>query len=220
MDANSRAVTSNQPGMHPRLGTVVEKHLNASARAPLQNHNVAAYQLLRDVTGERNRPLILDSFCGTGHSTAALAEANPGHFVIGIDQSASRLQRHPPGPSNNYQLIQANCEALWLQMAKDGLTAEAHYLLYPNPWPKAAHLQRRIHGHPGFADLIAVGGRIELRSNWQLYVEEFGVAMALANAQGYISQLKEEDVGLTLFERKYHNSGQSLWVYRGQTRTK
>lgn len=218
MQANSRPVVSNQPGLHPRLGEVVEKHLKTTHQSPLQRHNVEAYQRLLAAVSDNAKPLILDSFCGTGHSTAALATANPQHFVIGIDQSASRLKRHPPTQSGNYQLIQANCEAVWAQMAQDKLRVAAHYLLYPNPWPKAAHLQRRIHGHPGFKDLLALGGNIELRSNWQLYVEEFGIAMALANASGYVSLLSREGAGMTLFEQKYHNSGQAIWVYRGRVR--
>ncbi len=88
-----------------------------------------------------------------------------------------------------------------------------HYLLYPNPWPKAKHLQRRVHGHASFAWLSGLGGRVELRSNWQLYVEEFGMAMHLAGRRGYVSRLMAE-FPLTAFERKYRDSGHRLWCFR------
>lgn len=215
MKANSRPVASNQKGIHSRLGKVVRTHLETSYRAPLQPHNIAAFETLRERIADISGPLILDSFCGTGHSTAALAEAYPNHFVIGIDQSASRLGRHP-SQSSNYCLTQANCEAIWAQLADAGIRAASHYLFYPNPWPKAKHLQRRIHGHPGFFDLTRLGGRVELRSNWQLYVEEFGVAMTLTGARGYVGRLPADEAGISLFERKYHESGQPLWVYKGQ----
>lgn len=192
---------------------MVNKHLKTANTAPLQLHNITAFNTLRKQLAEKSLPLILDSFCGTGHSTAALAEQHGDHFVVGIDQSASRLNRHP-GDSDNYLLLQANCEAIWAQLVKHEVLAAAHYMLYPNPWPKAAHLQRRIHGHPGFADLVRLGGAIELRSNWQLYVEEFGIAMLQAGTYGYVSRLPEKETGISLFERKYHASGQSLWVYR------
>jgi tRNA G46 methylase TrmB len=33
----------------------------------------------------------------------------------------------------------------------------SHYLLYPNPYPKAKHLKRRWHGHPIFPVMLALG---------------------------------------------------------------
>lgn len=212
---NSRSVVSSQTAVHPKLAGVVARHLNATHRAPPRTHNLAAFEILREAAKEHALPLILDSFCGTGHSTAALAERHPRHLIIGIDQSQARLARHPQASSTNYLLLQANCEAIWALMVNEGLTVDAHYLLYPNPWPKPSQLQRRIHGHPGFADLIRLGGRVELRSNWQLYVEEFGIAMQLAGAHGLVGRVEEQAIGISLFEQKYHGSGQALWAYRG-----
>jgi tRNA G46 methylase TrmB len=148
-------------------------------------------------------------------STALLAQRHPRHLVIGIDRSAQRLQRHAAGSADNYLLLQAECEPLWQQLAAGNWRVDYHYLLYPNPWPKSRHLQRRIHGHPGFRDLLALGGRVELRSNWQLYVEEFGVAMHLAGVRGLVRQLPEAPA-LTRFEDKYRRSGQALWRYQGR----
>ena len=39
-----------------------------------------------------NRPVILDSGCGTGASTRKLANMHPQHLVIGVDRSAVRLR--------------------------------------------------------------------------------------------------------------------------------
>lgn len=88
---------------------------------------------------------------------------------------------------------------------------QAHYLLYPNPWPKPAHLGRRVHGHPAFPLLLQLGGALELRSNWQLYVEEFGVALQLCGVAARVAAVPQEEAPLTLFERKYRDSGQQLW---------
>ncbi|MFO7551428.1 MAG: SAM-dependent methyltransferase [Haliea sp.] len=215
MQASSRAVTSNQPGLHPRLARTVLRHLHHPHRSPLAAHNQSVWEDLRPLLQADPRPLVLDSFCGTGMSTALLAQRHPGHLVIGIDRSAHRLHRHIAAPGANYLLLQAECEPLWQQLAGAGLRVDYHYLLYPNPWPKSRHLQRRVHGHPGFRDLLALGGRVELRSNWQLYVEEFGVAMHLAGVRGLVRQLPEAPA-LTRFEDKYRRSGQLLWRYRGR----
>ena len=216
MQDNSRSVSTNQPGIHPKLAQVVTKHLATRHREPTRAHNTAAYATLQETLAERGQRLVLDSFCGTGHSTADLALRHPECLVAGIDQSASRLARHPAPQCDNYLLLQANCEAIWKQLADDGVVLRAHYLLYPNPWPKAAQLKRRVHGHPGFADLVRLGGQVELRSNWQLYVHEFEQAMQLARARGSVVPLAATEPELTLFERKYRRSGHSLWAYRGE----
>lgn len=213
MHTLSSPVSSNQRHLHPRLTEIVQRHLRTTHRGEIAAHNHAAYEALRDSLDARPRPLVLDSFCGTGHSTAALAGRHPGHLVVGIDKSARRLAKHPGSADDNYLLLRADCEAIWQLLARDGLRAAHHYILYPNPWPKAAHLQRRVHGHASFPLLIQLGGVLELRSNWQLYVEEFGVAMHLAGHRGYVSRLASGDEDLSLFERKYRKSGHELWVY-------
>ena len=61
-----------------------------------------------------------------------------------------------------------------------------HYILYPNPWPKAKHVQRRWHGSAVFPQIIAVGQEIILRSNWLLYLEEFQLAAEVLSFKGDI----------------------------------
>lgn len=213
LQANSTRVHSSQARLHPRLASVVLRHLRSEHHAPIATHNLQAYALLRDRLRASARPLVLDSFCGTGHSTRALAARHPDHLVVGIDQSAHRLGKHPCDPGDDYLLLRAQCEAIWTLLARDGLFTDFHYLLYPNPWPKPGHLGRRVHGHPGFAQLLRLGGRLELRSNWQIYVEEFGTAMHLAGQRGVVSRLRVQGEGLSLFERKYRDSGHALWRY-------
>jgi len=210
----SRPVSSNQPDLHPKLAQTVRKHLANPWTHPVSKHSLSAYRPLIDRLKAQPRPLVLDSFCGTGRSTARLAERHPGHLVIGVDRSQHRLSRHVPGPAENYLLLRARAEDIWCLLEQDGLRVQFHYLLYPNPWPKAKHLMRRVHGHPAFDLLLRLGGQIELRSNWRLYVEEFGVAMHLAGHRGAVARIPG-DPPLTLFEEKYHRSGHQLWCYRG-----
>ncbi len=209
----SRTVISNQTGIHPRLAATVRRHLDSPCREPAADYNIAAYETLVERLGEGEWPLVLDSFCGTGQSTASLAERHPDHLIVGIDRSAARIARHVPAGRDNYLILRAECEPLWKMMAEAGLRLRHHYILYPNPWPKSKHLQRRVHGHPGFVSLLELGGTLELRSNWQLYVEEFGLAMFLAGRHGRIARLPQEATAqdLSLFEKKYRLSGHELW---------
>jgi len=213
VEALSSPVSSNQRHLHPKLAAVVQRHLRTLHRATIAAHNVQAYAALAERLRVQPRPLVLDSFCGTGHSTALLAQRHPGHLVVGIDKSARRLAKHVRGVGDNYLLLRADCEAIWELLVRDGLHADFHYLLYPNPWPKASHLQRRIHGHASFPLLLRLGGALELRSNWQLYVEEFGCALHLAGQRGRVFRLSDNGPALSLFEKKYRQSAHDLWVY-------
>lgn len=219
MHIDSRPINSNQLRPHEKLSQLIRRHLGQQHRKPVAAYSRAAFASLLIALTKKPRPLVLDSFCGTGRSTAILAERHPDHLVVGVDKSAHRLAKHVPGAAHNYLLLQANCEDIWRLLHQEGVSVDYHYLLYPNPWPKSRHLQRRIHGSATFPWLLDLGGKIELRSNWQLYVEEFGLAMHFAGYCGCVSVLSPQPA-LTLFEEKYRASDHELWVYRcnGQNR--
>jgi len=217
MQANSRPVSSSQQRVHRDLPRLVRRHLASHWRRPPHSLTVDVRDALTDALTDaqtRDRPLVLDSFCGTGHSTRLLARDYPDCTVIGVDKSAARLSRHVRRDgergSDNYRLLRAQCEEVWAWLADQGAQLKAHYLLYPNPWPKPAQLKRRVHGHPGFPLLLRLGGQLELRCNWQTYAEEFGVALTIAGQQPVVAVVKHGEP-LSLFERKYRDSGHTLW---------
>ncbi|MBY6094271.1 tRNA (guanine(46)-N(7))-methyltransferase TrmB [Ferrimonas balearica] len=208
---NSRAIQSNQTGIHDNLDHVVRRHLAHPFRAPYADYSRELFAELKAWKEADGRPLVLDSCCGVGESTANLARRHPEAIVLGLDKSAARVDKHGHyhAGSDNYRVVRGNLNDLWRMMVEDGWTPTHHYLLYPNPWPKSAHLQRRWHGGPLFPSLLALGGQLELRSNWRLYLEEFQAALAIAGHQGKFVPLPDEPP-LTPFERKYGESGQPL----------
>lgn len=148
-------------------------------------------------------------------STAAIAENHPEAWVVGIDQSAHRLAKHQPSEADNYLLLQAEAEPFWQCLAEADITLHGHWLLYPNPWPKAGQLKRRVHGHGAFPILGKLGGNIELRTNWEIYAREFSQAASLIGLSGHLDTVIPESP-MTLFERKYQQRGQTLWRFRGK----
>lgn len=210
----SSPVRSNQRGVHPGLPALLRRHLSSTWQKPAQTVDAPALDRLKAELSRHTGPLVLDSFCGTGRSTALLAERYPDALVVGVDKSAHRLAKH--GSLGNYLLLQAHCEAVWDYLAQERRALSAHYILYPNPWPKAAHLSRRVHGHPAFPLLLTLGGALELRSNWQTYVEEFGTALHLAGHAARIVTVQNESDALTQFEQKYRDSGHQLWRLTAQ----
>ncbi|WP_341679410.1 methyltransferase domain-containing protein [Niveibacterium sp. SC-1] len=218
MYANSRTVESAQAGPHEKLAELVTRHMAEPFRKPISAHTGAAYEVvMRDWDGRA--PLLLDAGCGVGWSTLALARAWPDHFVLGVDQSEDRIGRGKPADApDNLRFVRADLVDFWRLLRRDGLKLDRHYLLYPNPWPKIGQLARRWQGHAVLPEMLALGGLLELRSNWKIYVEEF--ALAVTQVTGRAGRLREHEAPepLTPFERKYRDSGQALWRYEVELR--
>jgi tRNA (guanine-N7-)-methyltransferase len=210
MNGNSQPVRSRQRFCHPALGRTVARHMASRNLRPPAPHTLQAFEAIRPEVESQCRPLVFDSFCGTGLSTGLLAQRHPDCLVIGIDKSAHRLERHQSSGASNYLLVRADCDDFWRLAADAGWRLQHHYLLYPNPWPKPGQFKRRVHGSAAFVDLLKLGGALELRSNWQVYVEEFGCALFLAGRLPRVDRLPP-DVSLSLFETKYRQSGHLLW---------
>ena len=210
---NSKSVDSNQSGPHEKLTDIVLRHLQHASRKPFNQHTLDAFEEAQAWLGGWQGPLIMDSCCGVGESTALIAKNNPQARVIGIDKSALRTGKHEQnykGQSSNYLVLRADLNDFWRLAHQHQWQLDQHFLLYPNPYPKSAHVQRRWHGSAAFADLLRLGGRLQVRSNWQLYVEEFALALKVAGVPSRFEEYRAADP-MTPFERKYWASGQSSW---------
>ncbi len=220
MHANSRPVHSNQPSVHEQLQAVVAKHAANDFRKPISAVNLDAFTTsIAAWKSHGDTPLILDAGCGVGLSTRKLAHAVPDSFVIGVDQSADRLGRDIRWAADlpeNFITVRADLVDYWRLMLSERIYPQRHYLLYPNPWPKKSQLGRRWHGHAIFPTLVALGGRIECRSNWKIYIDEFASSLhqlsgVAVHPESYSSTPRD---ALTPFEAKYTNSGHALWRCR------
>lgn len=215
MQQSSRPVTSNQSGPHHDLARRVSRGLAHPLRKPIAAHTQRAFDMATEWRATQPDRLILDAGCGVGLSTRRLAEQFPDHAVIGIDRSDDRLRRSRGRLPANARLVRADLVDFWRLTHAAGWTPERHYLLYPNPYPKASHLKMRWHGHPVFPTLLALGGLVEVRSNWRLYIDEFALAVAqVTGRQAEVSEWVPDGDYLTPFEAKYHQSGQALWRLR------
>ncbi len=217
---NSRSVTSNQTGIHPDLETTVRRHLEEPYRKPIAEQTQNILDQIEKKHIEIGGDLILDSGCGTGVSSYNLAEQFPNDLIVGVDQSDFRLSKNKSElekqlTSDNILLFRANIIDIWLLMAKNNWKLGRHYVFYPNPWPKKKHLQRRWHGHPIFPTLIKLGGQLELRSNWKMYVDEFSEAIEIAiDVKEPVEPFVFVEKAVTPFEKKYQLSGQDLYCYQ------
>ena len=228
MHANSRPVTSNQSDVHDQLSSLVARYATTHFKKPVADVNRHAFvQAISNWRAAGSPSLIIDAGCGVGLSTLNLANTFSQSFVIGIDQSADRLGRqiawHGDTPTNCIR-IRADLVDFWRLLLEAGIYPAQHYLLYPNPWPKKTQLGRRWHGHPVFPVIIALGGIIECRSNWKIYIDEFAAALRQLSGQTVMSEAycvappgntaTALAPALTPFEEKYRASGHALWRCR------
>ena len=220
---DSKAIISNQEGIHEKLDDVVKKHLSHNFQKPYQAQTQQAFDEMNALvqTFLRENPqgeVILDACCGVGQSTRILAQKNPSAIVIGVDKSAHRINRNVEGfteqegyQSQNYHLVRADLNDFYRLVKAAQWPVTQHYILYPNPWPKSKHLQRRWHGSAVFPQMTSIGQQVILRSNWRLYLEEFQQAATLVNLTGEITAVEVDGAPFTPFEAKYQASNQQCW---------
>jgi len=207
MLAPANTVRSNQISSHEDLFKTLDRHLNHPYLKPISEHTDTAFRRLEN---QFKTPFILDTGCGTGESTRYLAD-NKSDLVLGLDKSMIRLGKHERAAQENYLLERVDLIDFWRILHQKKCFPKAQYLLYPNPWPKKNHLKRRWHGHPVFPYLLDLGGYIELRTNWDVYAKEFAQAIEYCTGQKARLEEYQPEIPITLFERKYHLSGQALW---------
>ena len=212
---NSREVRSSQQGIHPRLDALLTRHLSHEWSQPFHVPSVLAFEALEQVIQGRRDRIVLDSGCGTGASTRLIAQAMPDCTVVGVDKSLARLSRNGaesfPHREENAVFLRAELTTFWRLALQAGWRLHRHYILYPNPWPKPGALQRRWHAHPVFPDLMRLGGRLEMRCNWEPYALEFAAAVNRVAGTNIKPGTPPELPLMSPFERKYRNSGHRLY---------
>lgn len=212
VSGDSKAIVSNQDDIHDKLDSIVKKHLTHSFQKPIQAHTQQAFDQINQIVQDFGGDIILDACCGVGQSSRILASQNPDALVIGVDKSAHRINRNVEDKwqADNYHLVRADLNDFYRLVLAAKWPVKKHYVLYPNPWPKSKHVQRRWHGSAVFPNMLKIGEQIILRSNWKLYLQEFLFAAQIAGYQGDIHQIETQSP-LTPFEAKYIASGQVCW---------
>lgn len=222
---SSPQVVSSQDAPHPRLEETVLRHLSTEYQEKIPTYAQQGFTAANEWVLTQAKPIILDSGCGTAQSSLMLAAQHPQCCVIGIDKSEQRLGRGLPQPlPDNLLLVRNDCIHFWRLAVQQQWSIEQHYLLYPNPWPKPGHLQRRWHAHAIFPTLLELGGQLTVRTNWRVYAQEFARALNLVlheqgkPARSQSASLRKLNIttAMTAHELKYLRSGHALYEVKKQ----
>lgn len=219
MKSQSRAVTSNQNGVHKDFDRILDRMDLSSYQRPISDFSYETFQniLTWIEKFERDRDIILDMGCGVGESSFHLALEYPDKLIVAIDKSVSRLERKSNfkvDAPTNLLIVRGELLDLWYLFA----TAEKfpksriikQYILYPNPWPKSKHIRRRWHANAIAPFIFQIDSEIELRSNWKIYAEEFFEAARYFEFEPVLDVITPEKP-ISLFETKYQHSGHELY---------
>ncbi len=126
----------------------------------------------------RSAPVVLEIGCGTGTSTAAMAEEEPHVDVVavevyrkGLAQLLGAVDREQ---ITNIRLIRGDgLDVLEHMFGPESLTGVR--VFFPDPWPKSRHHKRRLL-QPGtvalIADRLQRGGILHVATDHQGYAEQ------------------------------------------------
>lgn len=123
----------------------------------------------------RDAPLLLEIGFGGGHFLVDLAQKRPDANVLGVEISIPSIQRAKRKTRNlglrNVRLMQIDARLL-LQALIPPETLEKVYINFPDPWPKAAHNNRRLI-NLDFLHLLATrlmdGGAVDIATDHAEY---------------------------------------------------
>lgn len=220
VDAVPKPIRSNQTGLHDNIATVWQRRGDAVFQRPISKHTAAAFDELKADMLKADQ-LIFDSCCGTGESSLRVGEWFPDALVIGIDKSADRLQRgrktgegaEPYKRQGNVIWVRADVIDFWRLAAQGGLCLHYHSIFYPNPYPKPEQLNKRWYAHPVFPTLLALGGDLEVRSNWAPYIADFAATLSQFSCKPKIG-VEDVITPVSAFEKKYTEANMSAYRLR------
>ena len=119
--------------------------------------------------------IVLEIGCGHGHFLARYAEAHPDRFCLGIDIIKDRLERAAKkgrrAGLKNLHFHKTEATEL-IDCLPSGITLQAVFLLFPDPWPKKRHHKNRLVRPDFLADLachVLPGGAFYFRTDHAEY---------------------------------------------------
>ena len=181
--AESRVIESSQQDIHQNLNKVLERYSKEIYQRPLAEKSIQTFSKIKGLIQERKgQTVVLDLCCGVGLSCFELSKIHQNSLIIGLDKSESRLNRKNDFKQEHENVFLFRGEILDLSYLifqsaqKREIRIQKQYLLFPNPYPKSVHLQRRWHANPIFPFLLRSSDEIELRTNWKVYADEFSLA--------------------------------------------
>lgn len=204
-----------------RYNNEIKKHMQSKIRSfkPIWPQIPITEQIWREQLG--TKPLVIEIGPGVGLHPILFAKQNPEKFIVGIERTTEKFQKfagrveHHPELNNIYPVHADAVE--WVSSNILPNEVSAYFLLYPNPYPKAAQKNKRLMHMPFMQYLIEtmqVGATITLATNMQFFyaeAKELWQQIACFKLIDDRILYPQADIPRTHFERKYLAAGQDCY---------
>jgi tRNA (guanine-N7-)-methyltransferase len=164
----------------------------------------------------RNAPLQVDLGCGDGSFICTLAERMPDKNFLGIERLLGRIRAaaRRAATLGNVRLLRMESSYAVCYLLPAG-SVEIFYLLFPDPWPKRRHWQRRIVTKEflrAISQALAENGKFLVATDHLNYFEKIE-EIARANPDFTIAPPRAVDLPLTKFEQQFRAQGAAIhWL--------
>lgn len=160
----------------------------------------------------RSAPLQVDLGCGDGSFLCALAQQFPDKNFLGIERLTKRVEkvRRKAEMIDNLRVLGTDT-LLAVRYLLPENSVETFYVLFPDPWPKRRHQQRRIFTGD-FLDAIATAleqnGILRVATDQLDYLRHIERLSRAHSRFTAVPRLRDEAVlPSTKFERQFREQG-------------
>jgi tRNA (guanine-N7-)-methyltransferase len=162
----------------------------------------------------RNAPLHVDLGCGDGSFLCALAQRMPEKNFLGIERLVGRVRTvaRRAAKIGNVRLLRMEISYA-VRYLLPPASVETFYLLFPDPWPKRRHWQRRIVNDNFLRAIdqgLVSGGTLYIATDRVDYFEKIK-KIALANPDFATVDFADIDLPHTKFERKFRTQDAPIY---------
>lgn len=168
----------------------------------------------------RSAPLVLEIGSGMGESTAAMAANRPEINLLAVEVYkpgvAQTFHHLAKAGVDTVRVMRGDAVEILTALIPENSLTEV-WLFFPDPWPKARHLKRRL-VNPEFVELVSSrlvdGGIFRLGTDWEHYADQMlevcSASPTLQNAHDGWAP-RPEFRPRTRFERRGINAGREIF---------
>jgi tRNA (guanine-N7-)-methyltransferase len=126
------------------VGEIESTHRRHVCSPIIESGSLVEWLDLEKIFG-RNAPLHVDLGCGDGSFLCALAQRMPEKNFLGIERLVGRIRAaaRKAATIGNVRVLRTEISYA-VRYLLPSASVETFYLLFPDPWPKRRHWQRRI----------------------------------------------------------------------------
>ena len=163
----------------------------------------------------RRAPLQVDLGCGDGSFLASLAAETPDHDFLGIERLVGRVRTasRKAAKLTNVRILRVETSyAVRYLLPSDSVSV--FHLLFPDPWPKRRHHERRIFTAKfleGVVAALAPGGCLRIATDQSDYFEQIE---RLAQDSGRLRNVPgngDNPWPPTTFEKRFVTAGAKIY---------